>query len=89
MGFTLLGAVQEFRYAKIAIFEPPSPHHHALSRLFTRSPCIAPRLEQTHPSDAQCITTFQHSETTGEEKRSLIPRYVREKIEIKCLKHYM
>ena len=38
---------------KIAIFEPPTPYHHALSRLLTRPPCIVPRSEQTPPPDTQ------------------------------------
>ena len=29
--------IQQLRHAKIAFFDPPTPHHHALSRLFTKT----------------------------------------------------
>ena len=31
-----IGVIQELRHAKIAFFDLSTPHHHALTRLFTR-----------------------------------------------------
>ena len=41
-----LGTVQGLHHAKLVIFEPPTPDHHAMSHLFRRLPCIVPCLEQ-------------------------------------------
>ena len=38
-----LGMIQQLHHAKIAFFDPLTPHHHALSRLFREPSCVTSR----------------------------------------------